>query len=749
MKITTLLDQIDNGQAALPEFQRGYVWNRDQVRGLMVSLYRRYPVGSLLSWTTDAGSVGHRGDHQLTAGAVNLLLDGQQRITSLYGIIRGTPPAFFDGDERAFLGLYFNVETEEFSFYMPSRMANDPLWISVTDLMIHGAESVTERLADSLELSFKEGNRYNNRLNRLRDVREIDIHVEQISGHDKTLDVVVDIFNRVNSGGTKLSKGDLALAKICSTQPDARAKMRKALDDWNTRGFYFTLDWLLRSITTLTTNEAKFSFIHDLTGEQFLAGLDKAIRHINYLLDLIGARLGLDHHQVLTGYYAFPVMVRYIEEQGGKITDQQTVNKLLFWYIHTAIWGRYSGSTESVLGRDLDILLESEGDGIEALIRELFLWRGSLKVRPDHFSGHTRGNRFYSLLYMLTRVGEAQDWGLGIPLRKGLLGSNTSLELHHIFPKQKLRDFGYDQKLVNALSNFCFLTKGSNLTITNRHPAEYFEEVRSNYPEALQSQWVPMDESLWALERYPDFLKARRELLAEATNELLHELYVFEETDTGAELAPAREIPGGIGTEEDEQIIHEIRAWMEAQKLPMGEIECELVDTESGEPIAILDLAWPEGFQPGLDTPAALLLNEEQDLVLTATHAGYRVFEDADKLKRHIAESILDDPYAVLPDWAQTLSKSAVPMADLIIDHGLPEPVVGYEVQNAVSEVVGEFEMAWPKHRIGVWAPDGRANPLPETLVGWHLYTLPELRDAPSLLIGQLKNANPDQSQNS
>lgn len=322
MKISTLLDQIDNGQTALPEFQRGYVWNRDQVRGLMTSLYKRYPVGSLLSWATDATTVGHRGDHQLNAGTVNLLLDGQQRITSLYGIVRGRPPAFFDGDERAFMDLYFNVENEEFSFYMPSKMANDPKWISVTQLMIDGAESVTERLGESLELSFKEGSRYNNRLNRLRDVRDIEVHVEQISGQDKTLDVVVEIFNKVNSGGTKLSKGDLALARICSTQPDARARMRKALDDWRAQGFHFSLDWLLRCITTLTTNEAKFSFIHDLDGQQFVVGLNKAIKHISYLLDVIGDRLGLDHQQVLTGHYSFPVLVRFVEEQGGKITDK-------------------------------------------------------------------------------------------------------------------------------------------------------------------------------------------------------------------------------------------------------------------------------------------------------------------------------------------------------------------------------------------------------------------------------------------
>ena len=137
MKLTTILDQIDMGSIALPEFQRGYVWNRDQVRNLMTSLYRGHPVGSLLVWETQTDQVTDhaRGDGKLSAGTVKLLLDGQQRITSLYGIIRGKAPQFFEGNTQSFTGLYFNLKEEDFAFYMPTRMEGNPLWISVTELM--------------------------------------------------------------------------------------------------------------------------------------------------------------------------------------------------------------------------------------------------------------------------------------------------------------------------------------------------------------------------------------------------------------------------------------------------------------------------------------------------------------------------------------------------------------------------------------------------------------------------------------
>nr|WP_206378153.1 DUF262 domain-containing protein [Sneathiella limimaris] len=88
MKISTILDHLDSGHMALPEFQRGYVWNKDQVRGLMDSLYRRHPIGGLLVWVTKSETASHRGDGPLAAGVVKLLLDGQQRITTLYGNFR-------------------------------------------------------------------------------------------------------------------------------------------------------------------------------------------------------------------------------------------------------------------------------------------------------------------------------------------------------------------------------------------------------------------------------------------------------------------------------------------------------------------------------------------------------------------------------------------------------------------------------------------------------------------------------------
>ena len=321
MQISLILAQIDNGTFALPEFQRGYVWNREQVRGLFDSLYRRHPVGGLLVWSTQSKSAAARGDGQLAPGIVKLLLDGQQRMTSIYGVLRGRPPAFFDGNAQAFSNLMFHIEREEFAFYQPIKMGGDPLWIDVSDLMRKGVNGLGDFIA-ALDLPPDKLGLCVGRLGHLLGIGAINLHIEDVMGEDKSLDVVVDIFNRVNSGGTKLSKGDLALAKICAEWPQARETMKQLLSEWAGKGYNFDLDWLLRSVNTVLTGEARFSFLHDKSAKDIQDALNRAQKGIDAILNMIDGCLGLDHDRVLFGRFAVPVMVRYLDQRGGLLSNK-------------------------------------------------------------------------------------------------------------------------------------------------------------------------------------------------------------------------------------------------------------------------------------------------------------------------------------------------------------------------------------------------------------------------------------------
>ena len=643
MQISDILNRVEYGSLALPTFQRGYVWNREQVRGLMNSLYRRHPIGSLLVWITRTEGVEVRGDAASGNGTIQLLLDGQQRVTTLYGIIHGKPPAFFDGNAKTFTGLQFHLLNETFEFYQPSRMLDDPMWIDVTELIQWGIGPYVIKLSEmpDLSISFDEAV---NRLNAIATVGGIDLHFDEVTGEDKSIDVVVDIFNRVNSGGTKLSKGDLALAKICAGWPEARDEMKGRLGKWERAGFNFKLDWLLRCINTILTGEALFAALEKVNVAQFKGGLDRAEKAIDSLLNLISSRLGLDHDRVLGSRYSFPVLARFLDENGGDFGSDVDQGKLLYWYINTMLWGRYSGSTESMLNQDLG-LIENREDGLDRLIDQLRRQRGDLAVKPEDFLGWSRSARFYPLLYMLSRVQGARDWGTGIKLSAQMLGAMGQLHLHHIFPKSLLYEAGHSRPDVNSLANLTFLTAKTNQEVSNRDPAEYMPEYLAKHAGAVESHWMPVDPELWSIDRYHDFLAARRELLAAAANRML-DRFLSGSIDTSIEIVDivgrdAAQVPGGVASEDEEKLLQKSNAWVIRCGLPAGEMNYELTEPESGEALAVIDLAWPDGLQSGLSDPVALLIDEDAEIERIVNGAGYRSFTSLGAFQHYVALEVL------------------------------------------------------------------------------------------------------------
>jgi hypothetical protein len=404
-------------------------------------------------------------------------------------------------------------------------------------------------------------------------------------------------------------------------------------------------------VNTVVTGEAKFTAMHSLESKTFEQGLARAEKAIDYMLNAISGRLGLDHDRVFFSRFAMPLMTHYLDRLGGRFVDEAARDRLLYWYLTGGMWGRYSTSTESTLNRDLAAVEELEGS-LDRLIAELRLWKGDLRVFPAHFSGWSTGARFYPVLYLLTRVGEARDWDSGLPLKHGMLGKMASLEVHHIFPKKILYEVKHHRREVNAVANFCFLRKDTNLRISASRPEEYFPRIAERYPGALESQWVPMDEVLWKVENYRDFLETRRQLLADAANKFLAQLFpghleapeiLPKAAAPGGGQIAAGDIAGGVESEDEEQLLADVGEWIAKRGLPEGQYLYELTETETGTALAILDLAWPEGLQTELSEPVALLIDEEPEVVATASAQGYKCFTRVRQFKRYVKQQILAD----------------------------------------------------------------------------------------------------------
>ena len=169
------------------------------------------PLGGFLVWTTQPDPETVRGGAGSPGTAVKLLLDGQQRATSLYGVMRGRPPEFFQGNVRAFTDLYFNVRSETFEFYGPVKMARrPPLWLSVTDLFQSELAAVIRKVphhTDGYEDMLQ-------RLMMLRGIGDMELHIEEIAG---------DGHNHRRSGGDlqsgQLRRDQAVLCGSCARPP--------------------------------------------------------------------------------------------------------------------------------------------------------------------------------------------------------------------------------------------------------------------------------------------------------------------------------------------------------------------------------------------------------------------------------------------------------------------------------------------------------------------------------------------------
>ena len=279
---------------------------------------------------------------------------------------------------------------------------------------------------------------------------------------------------------------------------------------------------------------------------------------------------------------------------------------------------------------------------MDRLIAALRRSRGDLTVRAGDFESSTRGARFYPLLYMLTRVNHAADWDSGLELRNALLGSLSGLQVHHVFPAAALKKDGSESQAINAIANFTFLTQATNLLISDRLPDQYLPKFEAQHPGVLATHWMPMDPELWTLERYPEFLAARRDLLAEAANTFLNGLIGGQMDVPEEAVRDILPLPRTTLQDEEQELLEAVNTWVQAQTLPAGVLRHELVSPD-GQPLAVLDLAWPEGLQEGLSQPVALIIDESEETLAIVSQAGYQFFTDEHSFRSYVEHSVLGD----------------------------------------------------------------------------------------------------------
>lgn len=559
--ISTLVDMYTRGELRLPEIQRHYVWRATRVRDLLDSLYRGYPSGSILMWETDE-PVPTRDSaitQETTAFAGRkLLLDGQQRLTSLTAVLNGQPinvknrkkpiqilfnldhpdgpPVDIvevEGDEDSPLLAEDEITDEngpdedeseralierfnKRTFVVSSRQLEAlPNWVSVSDVFKGASDTDILKRAGITSLDDPRLDRYRERLTRLRDIKKYH-YVVHVLERAMSYEEVTEIFVRVNSLGAKLRSSDLALAQMTSRWPNLLKELEEFQDECEQSGFTIDLGQLVRSIVVFATHQCLFRAVSSTPVEKLKLGWSEAKEGLRFAVNFLRANAGIEDESLLSSPMFVHTLAAVSRVKDNKLSKAEQ-NALLHWLLVANARGRYSrGSTETLLNEDLNIVFRT-GD-VTKLTGPVEQQFGRLHIEPSDLAGRGANSPMFSLAYLALKDAGAKDWFSGLGLSLTHQGRLHFIQWHHIFPKALLKG-RYDTGEINEIANMAFITGQTNRRISSKAPAIYLPHIVAEQgPQALTSQCVPTEIDQLSIDTYRDFLKGRREALAKCMN---------------------------------------------------------------------------------------------------------------------------------------------------------------------------------------------------------------------------------------
>ena len=532
MKISTALEKIDEHQLFVPAFQREYVWKRDDAKQLIDSLIKQYPTGTMLTWET-ANPPELKGPHKYNEkqGAVRILLDGQQRITTLYMLVRGEIPPYYTASEilNDTRGLYVNVETLDLAYYTKTKMENDPRWQNITDIFqrkIRAKDIVRELEKKGEAVSRESDDMMDDNTRAIENILDREFPEQTIPVRASVREAI-DIFYKVNASGVSLTDAELALAQISGYWPEARDTFKKKLNELAEKGFVFKLDFIVYVLLgCLYHLGSEMKKLHDSDNDEKLRAAWKLLddQILDYVASLMRSHAFVDHTDEINSVYALiPITVYCFDKGGAHLTDAE-IRKLVKWFYYSQIRARYVSQLPQKLDRDLRTIKESKNpfDELLAVIEE----ERRLEITPDEFVGRSISHPLFGLLRWYLKSRNAVCFTTGVALRQGM-GKKYALENDHIFPFSKLKAQGYGQEnrlkysLAQELTNRAILTQIANRAKSAANATAYLADVKDRFPQGLALQCVPEDPALWEIDNYEAFLQDRRKALASHLNAFL------------------------------------------------------------------------------------------------------------------------------------------------------------------------------------------------------------------------------------
>jgi hypothetical protein len=558
--VRELVDMVKRGELRLPELQRQFVWTATRVRDLLDSLYRGYPSGTILVWETqedvpEKDLAIEQGPN--TFSTKKLLLDGQQRLTSLAAVLGGkavkvknrskpidiafnldhpdaAPKDVTEVEEDALGALDAPVDAEDDSnvptqsvlersqnlafVVATNALLADPHWIRVTEIFDDDKDDYQLLKRLDIPPGDPRYTRYSRRIQTVRNIRQY-TYVMQILERNLPYEEVAEIFVRVNSLGVKLRSSDLAMAQITARWLNSLPLFEEFAEECEKVWFTLDLGLLVRMLVVFATHQSRFATVTRIPLTKLQSGWEQAKVGLRFAINFLRQNAGIEDESLLSSpFLMIPVAVFAVLHK-QQITAEQE-RKLLYWLFIAHANGHYSGSAETTLDRDLNTLFR--GGGPDELIEILRQEGARFSFEASEFVGRGERNPLFSLCYLALKRAGAKDWRSGVALSLSHSGSSHSIQVHHIFPRSVLKHAGYELAEINEIANFAFISSATNQAFSNKTPDIYLPAiVEARGLDALNGQRVPSDPHLWTVDRYPQFLADRRSLLAKTVNDFI------------------------------------------------------------------------------------------------------------------------------------------------------------------------------------------------------------------------------------
>lgn len=562
--IGQLISQIETGSIAVPDLQREYVWKPADIRDLLDSMYKGYPIGYLLLWESQGRDDDSRniGIDEKSIKHNYLIIDGQQRLTSLYAIMTGKEIKV-KGNKK--IKIAFNPLTEKFDVQNASIEKN-PEWIAdVSDLYLASStysfignyidrvnESRTKK--EESELTLEDKAKIERTISDLINLRSYHIGTLTIN-QEVDEEKVADIFTRVNSGGVKLTENDFILTLISVNDPDLRDDIEKFCEQNKhaviklmeleprhivrvamayifKRGRLKYAYQVLRGIelkrgsNKIEDAEAKKTAFADLR-----AGLENVLNIENwnqFIKAIISAGYLTDTNITSTNALIAAYIIYLIGKYDFNVNSNLLRNLIARWFYIAVLRGTYTNSFETTVQEQLNELTELDKN--EDSFREYINKKLRLASTDDYFeqilpeelstssTNSPAWNAYIAALSVMDVKALFSDLKVSLLFSGNLDGTKKSVERHHLFPKEYLHKIGItDDKDTNQIANYAYIEWHDNIDISDEPPMEYYPKMVSLYvPQdrmeelktvhALPDKWYELD--------YKEFLNQRRKLMA-------------------------------------------------------------------------------------------------------------------------------------------------------------------------------------------------------------------------------------------